>query len=59
MGTDLIAAGKSKQTKRTAPKSYDKIAMLVGSVTDDTRVYEVPGMKDHCSVVYKDSKSLN
>ncbi|KAK9084263.1 hypothetical protein Scep_030734 [Stephania cephalantha] len=98
MGIDLVAGGKSKQTKRTAPKSNDpylkilvklyrfmvrrtssrfnavvlkrlfmskinkppmsmsrlvgfmkgkeeKIAVLVGTVTDDTRVYEVPALK--------------
>ncbi|KAF5199523.1 60S ribosomal protein L18 [Thalictrum thalictroides] len=98
MGIDLIAGGKSKKTKRTAPKSDDiylkllvklyrflvrrtgskfnavilkrlfmskinkpplslsrliqfmkgkdgKIAVVVGSVTDDTRVYEVPALK--------------
>ncbi|KAI3927686.1 hypothetical protein MKW92_040470 [Papaver armeniacum] len=45
MGTYLIATGKSKKTKRTAPKLDDKIAMLVGSVTDDTRVYEVSATK--------------
>ncbi|KAG9457612.1 hypothetical protein H6P81_002120 [Aristolochia fimbriata] len=98
MGIDLVAGGKSKKTKRTAPKSDDiylkllvklyrflvrrtgsnfnavilkrlfmskvnkpplslsrlirfmdgkgdKIAVVVGCVTDDTRVYEVPAMK--------------
>ncbi|RZC80730.1 hypothetical protein C5167_043320 [Papaver somniferum] len=98
MGIDLIAGGKSKKTKRTAPKSDDiylkllvklyrflvrrtgsnfnavilkrlfmskvnkaplslsrlikfmegkdeKIAVLVGTVTDDVRTYEVPKMK--------------
>ncbi|PKA58416.1 60S ribosomal protein L18-2 [Apostasia shenzhenica] len=98
MGIDLIAGGKSKKTKRTAPKSDDiylkllvklyrflvrrtgskfnavilkrlfmsrtnrpplslkrlihfmegkddKIAVIVGTVTDDKRVYEVPAMK--------------
>ncbi|VFR01744.1 unnamed protein product [Cuscuta campestris] len=98
MGIDLKAGGKSKQTKRTAPKSEDvylkllvklyeflvrrtgskfnavvkkrlymsktnrpplslsrliafmsgkedKIAVLVGTITDDVRVYEVPAMK--------------
>ncbi|XP_031497874.1 60S ribosomal protein L18-2 [Nymphaea colorata] len=98
MGIDLIAGGKSKKTKRTAPKSddvylrllvklyrflvrrtgshfnavilkrlfmsktnrpplslrrlihfmsgkEDKIAVIVGTVTDDTRVYEVPALK--------------
>ncbi|KAF9605448.1 hypothetical protein IFM89_017467 [Coptis chinensis] len=50
-GIDLIAGGKSKKTKRTGPKSddiylkllvkEDRIAVLVGAVTDDTRVYEV------------------
>nr|GMD68537.1 60S ribosomal protein L18-2 [Ipomoea batatas] len=96
MGIDLVAGGKSKQTKRTSPKSddvylkllvklyrflvrrteskfnaailkrlfmskinkaplslssrqflnlEDKIAVLVGTVTDDTRAYEVPKMK--------------
>ncbi|RVW99015.1 60S ribosomal protein L18-2 [Vitis vinifera] len=98
MGIDLVAGGKSKKTKRTAPKSddiylkllvklyrflvrrtgskfnavilkrlfmskinkppmslsrlirymqgkEDKIAVLVGTVTDDLRVYEVPTLK--------------
>ncbi|VFR01708.1 unnamed protein product [Cuscuta campestris] len=98
MGIDLKAGGKSKQTKRTAPKSEDvylkllvklyeflvrrtgskfdsvilkrlymsktnrpplslsrlisfmsgkedKIAVLVGTITDDVRAYEVPAMK--------------
>ncbi|CAL5397291.1 unnamed protein product [Camellia sinensis] len=98
MGIDLVAGGKSKKTKRTAPKSDDiylkllvklyrflvrrtgsnfnavilkrlfmskvnkspislsrlirfmkgkeeKVAVLVGVVTDDTRVYEVPALK--------------
>ncbi|KAK1325514.1 60S ribosomal protein L18-2 [Acorus calamus] len=98
MGIDLVAGGKSKKTKRTAPKSDDiylkllvklyrflvrrtgskfnavilkrlfmsktnkppisisrlakfmsgkegKIAVIVGTVTDDTRVYEVPALK--------------
>lgn len=98
MGIDLIAGGKSKKTKRTAPKSNDvylkllvklyrflvrrtgsrfnavilkrlimsrvnkapislsrlkrfmeckngKIGVIVGSVMDDTRVYELPPMK--------------
>ncbi|KAF8387885.1 hypothetical protein HHK36_026547 [Tetracentron sinense] len=98
MGIDLVAGGKSKKSKRTAPRSddiylkllvklyrflvrrtgsnfnavilkrlfmsktnkppmslsrlirfmkgkEDKIAVLVGTVTDDTRVYEVPAMK--------------
>lgn len=98
MGIDLIAGGKSKKTKRTAPKSNDvylkllvklyrflvrrtgsrfnavilkrlimsrvnkapislsrlkrlmeckngKIGVIVGPVTDDTRVYELPPMK--------------
>ncbi|KAK8573526.1 hypothetical protein V6N13_009616 [Hibiscus sabdariffa] len=78
MGIDLIAGGKSKKTKRTAPKSddiylktprqalpfpfnkpplslsrlvqfmkgkEDKIAVVVGTVTDDIRVYEVPALK--------------
>ncbi|XP_068659207.1 large ribosomal subunit protein eL18x [Aristolochia californica] len=98
MGIDLVAGGKSKKTKRTAPKSddiylrllvklfrflvrrtqsnfnavilkrlfmskvnkpalslsrlirfmqgkEDKIAVVVGTVTDDTRVYEVPAIK--------------
>lgn len=98
MGIDLVAGGKSKKTKRTAPKSddiylkllvklyrflvrrtgskfnavilkrlfmskvnkpplslsrliqfmkgkEDKIAVVVGSVTDDTRVYEIPALK--------------
>ncbi|KAL5729359.1 60S ribosomal protein L18B [Ranunculus cassubicifolius] len=98
MGIDLIAGGKSKKTKRTAPKSDDiylkllvklyrflvrrtgskfnavilkrlfmskinkpplslshlikfmegkesKIVVVVGSVIDDTRVYEVPALK--------------
>ncbi|KAJ9699627.1 hypothetical protein PVL29_005478 [Vitis rotundifolia] len=98
MGIDLVAGGKSKKTKRTAPKSDDiylkllvklyrflvrrtgskfnavilkrlfmskinkppmslsrlirymqgkegKIAVLVGTVTDDLRVYEVPALK--------------
>lgn len=98
MGIDLVAGGKSKKTKRTAPKSddvylklivklyrflvrrtgsrfnavilkrlfmskvnkppislsrlirfmkgkEDKIAVIVGTVTDDIRVYEVPPMK--------------
>ncbi|XP_043701684.1 60S ribosomal protein L18-3-like [Telopea speciosissima] len=100
MGIDLIASGKSKKTKRTAPKSNDiylkllvkqyrflvrrtrskfnavilkrlfiskvnkeqppmslsrlicymegkddKIAMLIGTVTDDTRVYKIPTLK--------------
>ncbi|KAH9730519.1 60S ribosomal protein L18-3 [Citrus sinensis] len=98
MGIDLIAGGKSKKSKRTAPKSNDiylkllvklyrflvrrtdsnfdkvilkrlfmskvnkppmslsrltkfmkgkedKIAVVVGTVTDDIRVYEVPALK--------------
>uniref|UniRef100_A0A803L9Z6 Large ribosomal subunit protein uL15/eL18 domain-containing protein n=1 Tax=Chenopodium quinoa TaxID=63459 RepID=A0A803L9Z6_CHEQI len=55
MGIDLKAGGKSKKTKRTAPKSNDvylkllvkdgKIAVLVGTITDDIRVYEVPAIK--------------
>ncbi|KAF8392568.1 hypothetical protein HHK36_022913 [Tetracentron sinense] len=98
MGIDLVAGGKVKKSKRTAPRSddiylkllvklyrflvrrtgsnfnavilkrlfmsktnkppmslsrlirfmkgkEDKIAVLVGTVTDDTRVYEVPAMK--------------
>ncbi|KAK8543027.1 hypothetical protein V6N12_015597 [Hibiscus sabdariffa] len=98
MGIDLVAGGKSKKTKRTAPKSddiylkllvklyrflvrrtgskfnavilkrlfmskvnkpplslsrlvqfmkgkEDKIAVVVGTVTDDIRVYEVPALK--------------
>ncbi|KAJ9696540.1 hypothetical protein PVL29_008656 [Vitis rotundifolia] len=98
MGIDLVAGGKSKRTKRTAPKSDDiylkllvklyrflvrrtgskfnavilkrlfmskvnkpplslsrlvrfmdgkegKIAVVVGTVTDDLRVYEVPSLK--------------
>ncbi|KAJ4951219.1 hypothetical protein NE237_028051 [Protea cynaroides] len=98
MGIDLVAGGKSKRTKRTAPKSNDiylkllvklyrflvrrteskfnavilkrlfmskvnkpplslsrliefmkgkedKIAVVAGCVTDDTRVYEVPALK--------------
>ncbi|KAJ0977749.1 hypothetical protein J5N97_013223 [Dioscorea zingiberensis] len=98
MGIDLIAGGRSKRTKRTAPRSDDvylklivklyrflvrrtgskfnavvlkrlfmsktnrppislrrlikfmegkddKIAVIVGTVTDDKRVYEVPAMK--------------
>ncbi|KAK1304494.1 60S ribosomal protein L18-2 [Acorus calamus] len=98
MGIDLVAGGKCKKTKRTAPKSDDiylkllvklyrflvrrtgskfnavilkrlfmsktnkppisisrlakfmsgkegKIAVIVGTVTDDTRVYEVPALK--------------
>ena len=98
MGIDLVAGGKSKKTKRPAPKSDDiylklivklyrflvrrtgskfnavilkrlfmskinkppmslsrlirfmkgkenKIAVLVGTVTDDLRVYEVPALK--------------
>ncbi|KAK1308563.1 60S ribosomal protein L18-2 [Acorus calamus] len=98
MGIDLVAGGKSKKTKRTAPKSNDiylkllvklyrflvrrtgsklnavilkrlfmsktnkpplsisrlakfmagkedKIAVIVGTVTDDTRAYEVPALK--------------
>jgi len=98
MGIDLIAGGKSKQTKRTAPKSEDiylkllvklyrflvrrtssrfnavilkrlfmsktnkpplslsrlarymqgkddKIAVVVGTITDDNRVYELPPVK--------------
>ncbi|XP_034707149.1 uncharacterized protein LOC117930626 [Vitis riparia] len=98
MGIDLVAGGKSKKTKRTAPKSDDiylkllvklyrflvrrtgskfnavilkrlfmskvnkpplslsrlvrymggkegKIAVVVGTVTDDIRVYEVPALK--------------
>ncbi|KAL0403877.1 UNVERIFIED_CONTAM: 60S ribosomal protein L18-2 [Sesamum radiatum] len=98
MGIDLVAGGKSKKTKRTAPKSNDiylkllvklyrflvrrtgskfnavvlkrlfmsrvnrpplslsrliklmngkedKIAVLVGSVTDDIQVHEVPALK--------------
>ncbi|XP_068663302.1 large ribosomal subunit protein eL18y-like [Aristolochia californica] len=98
MGIDLVAGGKSKKTKRTAPKSddiylrllvklyrflvrrteskfnavilkrlfmskinkpplslsrlirfmngkEDKIAVVVGCVTDDIRVYEVPALK--------------
>ncbi|KAM7273574.1 hypothetical protein ACFE04_028238 [Oxalis oulophora] len=98
MGIDLIAGGKSKKTRRTAPKSNDvylqllvklyrflvrrtgskfnavilkrlfmskankpplslsklidymkekdgKIAVVVGAVTDDIRVYEVPAIK--------------
>ncbi|KAH9730520.1 60S ribosomal protein L18-3 [Citrus sinensis] len=64
------AGGKSKKSKRTAPKSNDiylkllvklyrflvrrtdsnfdkedKIAVVVGTVTDDIRVYEVPALK--------------
>ncbi|KAK3441582.1 hypothetical protein EUGRSUZ_B01908 [Eucalyptus grandis] len=55
MGIDLVAGGKSKKTKRTAPKSddiylkllvkEDKIAVVVGTVTDDIRVYDVPALK--------------
>ncbi|KAJ6796098.1 60S ribosomal protein L18-2-like isoform X2 [Iris pallida] len=98
MGIDLVAGGRSKRTKRTAPRSddvylkllvklykflvrrtqssfnavilkrlfmsrtnkppislkrlvtfmkekEDKIAVIVGTVTDDKRVYEVPAMK--------------
>nr|ABK22247.1 unknown [Picea sitchensis] len=98
MGIDLIAGGKSKQTKRTAPKSEDiylkllvklyrflvrrtssrfnavilkrlfmsktnkpplslsrlarymqgkddKVAVVVGTITDDNRVYELPPVK--------------
>ncbi|PQQ19790.1 60S ribosomal protein L18-2 [Prunus yedoensis var. nudiflora] len=98
MGIDLVAGGKSKKTKRTAPKSDDiylkllvklyrflvrrtgskfsavilkrlfmskvnkaplslsrlirymqgkdnKIAVVVGTVTDDIRIYEVPQLK--------------
>ncbi|KAK5811379.1 60S ribosomal protein L18-2-like [Gossypium arboreum] len=98
MGIDLVAGGKSKKTKRTAPKSddiylklivklyrflvrrtgskfnavilkrlfmckvnkpplslsrliefmkgkEDKIAVVVGTVTDDIRIYEVPALK--------------
>ncbi|CAI9778472.1 unnamed protein product [Fraxinus pennsylvanica] len=78
MGIDLVAGGKSKKTKRTAPKSNDiylkllvklyrflvnkaplslsrlitfmkgkedKTAVLVGTVTDDIRAYEVPPLK--------------
>ncbi|EOX95132.1 Ribosomal protein L18 isoform 2 [Theobroma cacao] len=98
MGIDLVAGGKSKKSKRTAPKSddiylkllvklyrflvrrtgskfnavilkrlfmskvnkpplslsrliefmkckEDKIAVVVGTVTDDIRVYEVPALK--------------
>ncbi|XP_039135602.1 60S ribosomal protein L18-3 [Dioscorea cayenensis subsp. rotundata] len=98
MGIDLVAGGRSKRTKRTAPRSDDvylkllvklyrflvrrtgsnfnavvlkrlfmsktnrppislrrlikfmdgkddKIAVIVGTVTDDKRVYEVPAMK--------------
>ncbi|KAF3506301.1 hypothetical protein F2Q69_00003023 [Brassica cretica] len=98
MGIDLIAGGKSKKTKRTAPKSddvylkltvklyrflvrrtqskfnavilkrlfmskvnkaplslsrlvefmtgkEDKIAVLVGTITDDLRVHEIPAIK--------------
>uniref|UniRef100_A0A803PMZ5 Large ribosomal subunit protein uL15/eL18 domain-containing protein n=1 Tax=Cannabis sativa TaxID=3483 RepID=A0A803PMZ5_CANSA len=95
MGIDLVAGGKSKKTKRTAPKSDDvylkllvklyrflvrrtgskfnavilkrlfmskvnkaplslsrlirymqgKVAVLVGTVTDDIRVHDVPAMK--------------
>ncbi|XP_051118948.1 60S ribosomal protein L18-2-like [Andrographis paniculata] len=98
MGIDLVAGGKSKKTKRTAPKSNDiylkllvklyrflvrrtgsrfnavilkrlfmsrvnrppvslsrliklmkgkedKIAVIVGSITDDYRVHEVPALK--------------
>ncbi|XP_051142122.1 60S ribosomal protein L18-2 [Andrographis paniculata] len=98
MGIDLVAGGKSKKTKRTAPKSNDiylkllvklyrflvrrtgsrfnavvlkrlfmsrvnrppislsrlialtkgkedKIAVIVGSITDDVRVHEVPALK--------------
>ncbi|KAH7578320.1 hypothetical protein JRO89_XS01G0367700 [Xanthoceras sorbifolium] len=80
MGIDLVAGGKTKKSKRTAPKSDDiylklivklyrflvrrtgskfnavilkrlfmskenKVAVVVGSVTDDIRVYEVPAMK--------------
>ncbi|XP_010429374.1 PREDICTED: 60S ribosomal protein L18-3-like [Camelina sativa] len=98
MGIDLIAGGKSKKTRRTAPKSddvylkltvklyrflvrrtqskfnavilkrlfmskvnkapislsrlvefmsgkEDKIAVLVGTITDDLRVHEIPAMK--------------
>ncbi|KAF9669314.1 hypothetical protein SADUNF_Sadunf14G0094700 [Salix dunnii] len=55
MGIDLKAGGKSKKTKRTAPKSDDiylkllvkegKIAVVVGTITDDIRVFEVPALK--------------
>ncbi|MBA0584652.1 hypothetical protein Gorai_015454, partial [Gossypium raimondii] len=79
MGIDLVAGGKSKKSKRTAPKSddiylkllvklyrflvrragsnfnavilkrlfmrkEDKIGVVVGTVTDDIRVYEVPAL---------------
>ncbi|KAE8672231.1 putative 60S ribosomal protein L18-1 [Hibiscus syriacus] len=77
-GIDLVAGGKSKTTKRTAPKSddiylkllvklyrfmvrrtgskfnalilkrlfmKDKIVLVVGTVIDDIRVYEVPALK--------------
>ncbi|MBA0825815.1 hypothetical protein Goarm_010731, partial [Gossypium armourianum] len=78
-GIDLVAGGKSKKTKRTAPKTgskfnavilkrlfmskvnkpplslsrliqymkgkEDKIAVVVGTVTDDIRVYEVPALR--------------
>ncbi|PPD87388.1 hypothetical protein GOBAR_DD15676 [Gossypium barbadense] len=78
-GIDLVAGGKSKKSKRTAPKSddiylkllvklyrflvrragsnfnavilkrlfmrkEDKIGVVVGTVTDDIRVYEVPAL---------------
>ncbi|KAG2624742.1 hypothetical protein PVAP13_3KG172300 [Panicum virgatum] len=56
MGIDLVAGGRNKKTKRTAPKSDDvylkllvkeekNIAVIVGSVTDDKRIQEIPAMK--------------
>ncbi|KAE8710540.1 putative 60S ribosomal protein L18-1 [Hibiscus syriacus] len=54
-GLLYMKRGKSKKTKRTAPKSddiylrllvkEDKIAVVVGTVTDVIRVYEVPALK--------------
>ncbi|RWV90949.1 hypothetical protein GW17_00046807 [Ensete ventricosum] len=54
-GIDLVAGGRSKKARRTAPRSDDvylkllvkdnKIAVIVGTVTDDKRVYEVPALK--------------
>ncbi|KAM2084102.1 hypothetical protein COP2_021040 [Malus domestica] len=68
MEIKLVAGGKSKKTKRTAPKSDDiylkllvklyrflfikymqeknnKIVVVMGTVTDDIRVYEVLQLK--------------
>ncbi|KAF6982711.1 hypothetical protein CFC21_001060 [Triticum aestivum] len=56
MGIDLVAGGRNKRTKRVAPKSDDvylkllvkeekNIAVVVGTITDDMRIQEVPAMK--------------